>query len=232
MFQFKQFVIHQDRCAMKVTETACIQGAWASVSNHVKRVLDIGSGTGLLSLMLAQRYPAIEIHAVELDEAGFQQGQDNIAASKFATRIHAWHGDIREFQTETQFDFIISNPPFFEQQLKSPNPNKNLAWHSDQLNLSELLHAISELVAPHGKACILYPWSRWDQFNHECTEQGLWVERVLVIQHSAQHPKSHFIAMVGKDKTSELFSETLIVKQDQQYTTAMQQLMRDFYLKL
>lgn len=232
MFQFKQFIIHQDRCAMKVTETACIQGAWAPLSNQVKRVLDIGSGTGLLSLMLAQRYPTIEIHAVELDEAGFQQGQENIAASAFASRIQAWHGDIREFETETLFDFIISNPPFFEQQLKSPNPNKNLAWHSDQLNLTELLHAVSRLVAPHGKACILYPWNRWDHFNQACIEQGLLVERVLFIQHSAKHPTTHFIAIIGKENASELFAETLIVKQDQQYTAAMQQWMRDFYLKL
>eukprot|EP01136_Pigoraptor_vietnamica_P012822 Opistho-1_new@53158 len=112
-FQFKQFTIHQDKCAMKVSTDACIQGAWTPIANDVVHVLDIGTGTGLLSLMLAQRNSNIHIDAIELDADAARQAQENISASPWADRVDVMQGDVTAYQFAKQYDMVICNPPFF-----------------------------------------------------------------------------------------------------------------------
>ena len=138
-FQFKQFIIHQDRCAMKVCTDACILGAWfgTKLPSNI-RVLDIGSGTGLLIMMLAQNIEAA-IDGIEIDLPAFKQLQENISQNEWKKRIHVYPGDIRNFSFPQQYDFIISNPPFFENDLASESLAEQTAKHSKDLSLDELI---------------------------------------------------------------------------------------------
>src|SRR5262245_58656662 len=139
-FQFKQFVIHQEHCAMKVTTDGCLFGAWVAASKAGnaaagKHVLDIGTGTGLLSLMYAQKHPHAQIDAIEIDEAAAQQAADNFAASPWQKRLQLIHSDIKDYRPSHPYDTIISNPPFYENQLSSGNAKKNMAHHSSSIGL-------------------------------------------------------------------------------------------------
>ncbi|MGN6568280.1 MAG: tRNA1(Val) (adenine(37)-N6)-methyltransferase, partial [Flavipsychrobacter sp.] len=138
-FQFKQFRIEQDKCAMKVSTDACIQGAWTPIHDHVRHVLDIGTGTGLLSLMLAQRDPRMHIDAVELDEQAATQAKENIVSSPFSERIDIIHGDAKEYQANQQYDLIICNPPFFQNSLLGDNSKRNTARHTLSFSYEDLL---------------------------------------------------------------------------------------------
>ncbi len=162
-FKFKQFTIQQGGCAMKVTTDACLFGAWVA-SNiqenlyYIKRILDIGTGTGLLSVMLAQQSPAY-IDSVEIDTDAAQQAQTNFKGV-------LWQGGLKVYETAIQhfigkpYDFIITNPPFFDNDLKSDDVKRNLALHSSALSLEELLANITRLLLPTGQFAILLPFHR------------------------------------------------------------------------
>ncbi len=139
-FEFKQFVIHQGDCAMKVTTEGCLFGALVEGANP-KRILDIGAGTGLLSLMLAQKYPSAKIHAVELDQKAHIQAQANFAKSPWAENLQIHVGRIQDFHPREKFDLIVCNPPFFKNSLHSNDKSKNLAIHDavfEPIRLSQL----------------------------------------------------------------------------------------------
>jgi tRNA1Val (adenine37-N6)-methyltransferase len=229
MFQFKQFTIHQTQVAMKLTEVACIQGAWSACEKADATLLDIGFGTGVLSLMMAQRFPEVRITAVEMDGPSFEQGRSNMAASPFADRIIAVQEDIREFRAKDRFDYIMVNPPFFENQLKSNSAEKNSAWHSTQLTLAELFLCLKNLLAPTGSFSILLRMDRKVEFEGWLTEYGWKVNRCLFIQHREKMPVKYFVAVCSSD--GETYGEEfLIQKNDNGYTEAMQRLMQEFYL--
>lgn len=156
-FKFKQFTIFQDQCAMKVCTDACIFGASIEVKD-AKRILDIGTGTGLLSLMLAQRSEA-EIVAVEIDENAFHQAKFNIEQSPWGSKISLFHTDIQTFSknSDEKFDLVVSNPPFFQNHLKSYTNSKNKAKHNDTLTLEELASSINAVLSGNGEAIILLP---------------------------------------------------------------------------
>jgi tRNA1Val (adenine37-N6)-methyltransferase len=132
-FQFKQFTVHQGDCAMKVTTDACIQGAWTPVQKDEVRILDIGAGTGLLSLMLAQKAPNAIVDAVELNEQAATQAGQNFAGSPWADRLNVICSDIQGYRATHKYDLIISNPPFFNNSLKGPEASRNNARHTTAL---------------------------------------------------------------------------------------------------
>ena len=153
-FQFKQFTIHHDRFAMKVTTDSCFFGAWVAEEikkekRKIKNALDIGAGTGLLSLMIAQKNK-IEIDAVEIDKDASQQAKENIEASPWKNQIHIFNEDIVSFQPGKKYDCIISNPPFYENELASEKQKRNIAHHSEQLTISEVLRVIKNHLDEEG----------------------------------------------------------------------------------
>ncbi|CCH00681.1 methyltransferase small [Fibrella aestuarina BUZ 2] len=163
MFRFKQFTIQQDRTAMKVCTDACVLGAWAQIEAGTY-LLDIGTGTGLLALMAAQRNPNAQIDAVELDEAAAQQAADNVAASPFADRITVHQSAIQQFYPPSavspsplRYDHILTNPPFYVNSLRSPDKAVNRALHTDELPFADLLVAVRRLLAPTGTWWVLLP---------------------------------------------------------------------------
>ncbi len=227
-FQFKQFLIQQDRCAQKVSEVACIQGAWTSLPPSCHRVLDIGSGTALLSLMLAQRYE-VQIDAIEIDFDTYTQGKENIQNSPFKEKINALQGDINSHPFTQPYDFIISNPPFFEKQLKADGEKANTAKHSSQLTLKELIGKMDVLLTDEGQFCILFPHNRMAELEEVCAAFQFYPMSYLILQHSAAHVPKVFVAVFSKQRHP-LQQETFIIKENGVYTERMRQLTEAYYL--
>jgi tRNA1Val (adenine37-N6)-methyltransferase len=240
-FQFKQFLVRQDACAMKVCTDACIFGAWfARLPLLGHRELDIGSGTGLLMLMAAQQQPHT-IHGIELDPAAYGQLSENIAASPWKDRLRAFAGDVRGFAPDTRYDHILSNPPFFEGDLPSGNASRNRAMHSQELTLEELLQATDALLTDQGTFTVLLPFHRQDYFIRQAAGHGYTLQKSLLVQQTPRH--TPFRAMLhftrnpppgpGELPVSAPAQEFLIIRDEQDsYTPAFVDLLKDYYLYL
>ena len=237
-FQFKQFIIHQDACAMKVTTDSCLFGSMiGSLMNGsvVKNVLDIGTGSGLLSLMIAQQFPAALIDAVEIDEAAANQAQENVLASPWKNQIRVIHTDIKKFHAEKKYDLVISNPPFYENELKSPDNRKNIAHHQTHLYPSELVHSIKENISVNGKFCLLLPFKKKEEWLILLNNAGLQSEQIVYVKQTLNHPTHFRMIIQGRTGTGlENCKESIVIIKDgdNQYTDAFKLLLRDFYLHL
>ncbi len=232
-FRFKQFTIHQEHCAMKVTTDACILGAWfAAKVPEYSTILDIGSGTGLLMLMLAQQTEA-EIHGIEIQLDCFRQLKQNIKDSPWQDRLRVYPGDVRQFAFPVKFDFILSNPPFFENDLRSESAGEQIAKHSQTLNLEELLEAISRNLQPYGNFGILLPWHRVDAFHQMALKAGYSLTERLAVRQSPKH--GFFRGILHYSRAHEGFadeSELTITDEQGTYTPEFTELLRAYYLKL
>ena len=232
-FQFKQFTIHQDRCAMKVSTEACILGAWfANLDIRPKTILDIGSGTGLLMLMLAQKWPGT-FHGIEIDPDAAGQLNENIDASPRKEKCIAYQGDIRNYTLPIQYDFIITNPPFYENQLNSKNRSINLARHSSELSLEELLTSIQSHLNPTGSFGIILPTNRAIYFAKMASENQFYLKQKLDIRHSDLHGDFRTILHMGRKESPQVLTSTLIIRDEAgNYSREFTHLMKDYYLYL
>ena len=169
-FKFKQFTVYQDKCAMKVCTDACLFGAWtAACGSQLKAhsLLDIGTGTGLLSLMLAQKLPDVIIDAIEIDQAASQQAKENFEASPWKERLNVYNTSIQQFASTAKhkYDIIICNPPFYENDLKRNNAKRNMALHSAEIRLEELIKISGDLLKDDGKLFILINYNRTEKLR-------------------------------------------------------------------
>ncbi len=230
-FQFKQFTVHQDRCAMKVCTDSCLFGAWIPLDSGPTNILDIGTGTGLLSLMLAQRSNAA-IDAIELEEAAALQAKENIASSPWHDSIRVHHEDILTFTTPKLYDLIVSNPPFYEQSVLSEDSDEQSAKHATTLTLDALLNKSAQLLHPEGKLAILLPYFRMQELIDNARQHHLYPERALKVQPTPKHAFFRCMILFGRNAI-EMRTEELIIKDnDQQYSAAASALLRPFYLHL
>ena len=231
-FKFKQFTIHQDQCAMKVSTEACILGAW--VPNTVpNRILDIGTGTGLLALMLAQRIDA-KIDAVELDVAAANQARQNVSESKWKDRINVINQNVFDWAktTNEKYDLIVSNPPFFTNNQKSEVSQKNLAKHdTSDFNKENLAMALKKLLSEEGSAYILYPEFESEQFQNELEKLGLFYTPSLIIRNQPNGPVFRIISRVTKKKML-VETQELNIREGQEHSTEFEHLLKPYYLKL
>ncbi|HAA17064.1 MAG TPA: methyltransferase [Cytophagales bacterium] len=230
-FQFKQFTVHQGQCAMKVTTDACVFGALAEAIAP-QRILDIGTGTGLLSLMLAQRYHA-PIDAVELDEAAAQQASQNFRLSPWSSNLHLHQGAIQEFTPSTSYDLIVTNPPFFGNQLPSQNPEKRNAWHQTTLGSRELAEAISRLLSKEGKGWVLLPPKEASTFQSHAQAVGLRLH-CQIAHHSFRESEPHLCTMAwGKEAINPVATELVYYKDAKKsLTEKMRDLLTPYYMFL
>jgi len=203
-FQFKQFTIQQDRCAMKVSTDACLFGAY--VARQINRrqlvadtVLDIGTGTGLLSLMVAQKTKGT-MDAVELDKTAFQQASHNFEQSPWKERLNIFNTDVLSFYPGKTYDCIISNPPFFEGDLKSGNKNKDAAKHDTTLTLEQLLMVIGKHLSQNGFFAVLLPCQRIDFFIEIAISAHYFLQVQVLIRHTREHPVSRGILFFSRQK--------------------------------
>lgn len=229
-FTFKQFTINQDRCAMKVCTDACILGASTDVEN-VNTILDIGTGTGLLSLMLAQRTNA-QIDAVEIDEDAYQQAVMNVKESRFSEKIEVYHQRIQDFTTTETYDLIISNPPFYQQSLKSSDVKANKALHAVELSLDELIDSVLRLLSINGKFVVLLPPFEIEKLIRIAQKKGLYLSKKMLIRHDESKPIFRVIATFLTQKVHNLEEKTLIIhKEDgKTYSDEFRALLKDYYL--
>jgi tRNA1Val (adenine37-N6)-methyltransferase len=232
-FQFKQFTIWQDRCAMKVSTEACILGAWfARQDIKCETILDIGSGTGLLMLMLAQKWPG-QFHGIEIDTVATEQLKENIRQSPWKEACTLFGGDIRTYSLPVVYDFIITNPPFYEKQLASPNSSVNLARHSSTLTLEELLQAIEVNLSSTGSFGIILPTDRAIHFEKLAKENQFYLLQKLHIRHSAVHGEFRIILHMGRNEGKQTSSALFIIRDDAgNYTDGFIEIMQDYYLNL
>jgi len=230
-FQFKQFTIHQDRCAMKVCTDACILGAWfAEKIPSRSTVLDIGSGTGLLMLMLAQKNRS-EIDGIELDLSSFKQLKENIINSKWKENLRVFPGDVRTFSFASKYDFIIVNPPFFEGDLLSSTPEKNIAMHSKALTLGDLVRVIDDNLSVSGFFGVLLPHHRAKYFQEIALQRKFHLHEKLLIRQTPRHPYFRSILCFSRNKENFTVKEELTIQNETgEYTPEFVELMKDYYL--
>lgn len=232
IFQFKQFTIEQDRCGMKVTTDSCLFGAWvASKLDNPNRILDIGAGTGLLSLMLAQNTRAC-IDAVEIETECFQQLQENLKGSSFSGKINPIHVDIKQYQIDQQYDVIISNPPFHQDQLQSVADKINYARHEEGLNVEELSRIASAMTHEKGKIFVLLPYYRKMEFLNLININGLHIEELITVSHSVKHLPFRVMFMISKVDCLLQEEEIFIHDESGKYTDRFADLLRPYYLYL
>ncbi len=232
-FQFKEFRIEQDLCAMKVTTDACIQGAWTPILPNVARVLDVGIGTGLLCLMLAQRNKDILVDGIEFDKDAVVQAGDNINASPWKDRVCILEGDVRDYDFVHKYDLIISNPPFFNDSLLSDNDSKNLARHTLFLSYPDLLKVLEAHLLEDGYASIMLPFTEYQEWK-ELLAQNAWFELgSLSVSHTITAPVKRVVGIFSKNKIAAINAQKLAVcDNDNKYTAAFIDLLSQFYLNL
>ena len=233
MFRFKQFTIFQERCAMKVCTDACVLGAWAGVES-AQYILDIGTGTGLLALMAAQRSSSVkQITALEIDSVAFEQASENSRNSPFHSLINVQNVAVQDFIPPILgYDYVICNPPFYENQMLSPQFKTNQAHHSVSLRHSELIAAVARLLKPDGTLGVLLPLAQSKTFSLEAIKMGLQTKRNLFLRHNAQKPVFRVLTEYCFGETLEKTTETLDIYDTEHpnYTAAFRSLLKDFYL--
>jgi len=232
-FKFKQFTVQQEKCAMKVCTDACVLGAWADISS-AERILDIGAGTGLLSLMVAQRNENVSINAVELDEGAYIQATENAVNSPFNNRIKIFNQAIQDFHVEKLFDSIITNPPFFQSDLRSPDLKINQAHHAASLTFEDLLESVDRLLTKDGQWNILLPVDEGIVFQEMAEKSGWILIRKLTLFHQNGKKPFRRIMAFQRHKSADypVINTDLFIYEDdgKTYHTAFRKLMKDFYL--
>ncbi|GAB3224533.1 methyltransferase [Hymenobacter seoulensis] len=235
-FQFKQFRIEQGQCAMKVCTDACVLGAVAPVQGAA-RILDIGTGTGLLALMAAQRNPTAQLVAVELDEAAAAQAAANFRASPWAERLELRAMPLAQLAASTPapFDHILCNPPFFRNSLRSPDGPRTTARHTatDSLTFAELAKFAADFLAPAGQLTVLLPPPEMQHFEQDATAAGLYPSVRRVMQHRPGSKPLRHITTFGRQ--ADLVTEELLAlheKETEAYTRQFQELLGPFYMAL
>lgn len=233
-FTFKQFFIAHDRCAMKVGTDAILLGAWVPVT-QADTVLDIGSGSGLLALMLAQRTSEkVIIDAVELDSAAVQQAQDNVQASPWASRIAVHRADICLWQppTNRRYALIVSNPPYYEKGVACSSAQREQARYTTTLSYQALLKAAQQWITEQGLFCVVLPFQTSAEFLQQAESQG-WSLRFRTDVAETEHRPPHRVLLALSLEAGWVNHTQLVIRgSDKGYSMAFCQLTRDFYLSM
>jgi len=248
-FQFKKFIVHQEHTSMKVCTDACLFGAWAASDENIKdaqKILDIGAGTGLLSLLLAQANHNATITAVEIEQAAATEAASNFKLSSWHEQLNLVHDSIQNFgnNTNRRYDVIITNPPFYEGDLKSPDENKNTAAHSTALPWNVLIENVAKLLTDGGSFFVLIPTLRAYTMQKLCNTNGLQLEEEVLVHNTAKTLPIRAMQKFTKLRVGQMDAEKPInipqVKRtkifikdtDNNYSPEFNALLKDYYLHL
>lgn len=232
-FRFKQFTINQERCAMKVGTDGVLLGAWCDV-NEASEILDVGTGTGLIALMLAQRNTSANICGIEIDKEAALQAQENVNNSPWSNRVKIAHAPFQTFeaQAEMKFDLIVSNPPFFCNSLKNPDKKKSTARHSDELPFGSLLACSANLLNSNGRLAVILPVTEGDIFSGLAADIGLHCAKRVVVYPKPDSEPKRLLLEFSKNK-GETATGSLIIETETRhcYSPEFENLTKDFYIR-
>ncbi|TWI85234.1 tRNA1Val (adenine37-N6)-methyltransferase [Lacibacter cauensis] len=248
-FQFKQFTVQQEKAALKVSTDSCLFGAWIaeevrSMKYEVRSVgtpltthhsplaiLDIGAGTGLLMLMLAQKNNAM-IDGIEIDEPSYQQAKENIEASPWKERLQLFQADVKQFSFSKKYDLILSNPPFYEGDLKAGAANRNVAMHDAGLKLDELVGIVAANLTEAGSFAVLLPFTRAEYMIEKAATANLHLQKHVQVKQSVKHGYFRSMLLFAHTTKEPVVEELAIKDADNNYTVDFVNLLKDYYLYL
>lgn len=233
-FSFKQFNVQQDRCAMKIGTDGVLLGAWTPLINNPYNLLDIGAGTGILSLMLAQRSNLEQIDAIEIDEGAYEQCVENFEASPWSDRLFCFHAGLDEFvdDPEEEYDLIISNPPFYTDTFKSENTQRDIARFEDALPFEELIEAADLLLSDNGIFSVIIPYKEETKFVSMCKELELFPLKITRVKGTPTSEIKRSLLAFTRIEQTPIIDELTIEILRHQYTPEYIALTEDFYLKM
>jgi tRNA1Val (adenine37-N6)-methyltransferase len=235
MFSFKQFSIQQDRCAMKIGTDGVLLGAWTPIENNPFSILDIGAGTGIIALMLAQRSNAEQIDALEIDEEAYEQSVDNFENSPWSDRLFCFHAGLDEFveEPEDEYDLIVSNPPFYTDDYKSENEQRDLARFADAMPFEDLIEAAALLLSENGVFSVIIPFKEEENFLALAAAYELYPLKITRVKGTPTTEIKRSLLAFSRNENAIITPGELIIETSRhQYTTEYIELTKDFYLKM
>jgi tRNA1Val (adenine37-N6)-methyltransferase len=234
-FQFKQFSVQQDQCAMKIGTDGVLLGAWAPVEQNPFSILDIGTGTGIIALMLAQRSTAQQIDALEIDENAYEQATDNFENSPWNDRLFCFHAGLDEFteEPEDEYDLIVSNPPFYAEDYKTNYEQRDLARFQDALPFEDLVEAADLLLSENGILAVILPFKEEERFLAIANEFELYPIKITRVKGTPTTEIKRSLLAFKRFELPTLHSDELIIETARhQYTPEYIELTQEFYLKM
>lgn len=235
-FKFKQFEVQQDQCAMKIGTDGVLLGAWASLKHEPTSILDIGAGTGILALMLAQRSNALSmnIDAIEIDDYAYEQCVENFENAPWSDRLFCYHASLAEFveEIEDKYELIVSNPPFYSENYKTKNKQRDLARFQDAMPFEHLIESVFHLLSKKGVFSVVIPFKEENSFIEIASTIGLLPNKILRVKGNASSEfKRSLIEFSFRESAIEL-NELIIETERHKYTEDFVELTKDFYLKM
>lgn len=233
-FRFKQFSINQDRCAMKVGTDAVLLGAWTTLEQNPQKILDIGAGTGIIALMLAQRSDAQCIDAIEIEDNAYEQCVENFEDSPWSDRLFCYHASLLEFseEIEEEYDLIVSNPPFYSADFKTENMQRDLARFYDAMPFEHLLNGVSKLLSKHGMFSVIIPYQEEENFTLLASKLNLFPIKILRVRGNPSTEIKRSLIAFSFDRKDIECDEIVIETSRHKYTSKYIDLTKDFYLKM
>lgn len=229
MFQFKQFTIRQDRTPMKVGTDGVLLGAWAELE-YAENILDIGTGTGLIALMSAQRNSSARINAIEIEPDACQQARENVSASRWADRIEVIQSALQDFKPEKAYDSIVCNPPFFINSTLTPDNGRTLARHCDSLPHTDLIIHVVRLLAPGGTFSVILPVCEAKELITYAQLHQLYPHHITRVHPTPTKPPKRYLIQFSTDQSNTIEDDLVIELSRHQYSKEYIELTRDFYL--
>jgi tRNA1Val (adenine37-N6)-methyltransferase len=235
IFQFKQFAVNQDQCAMKIGTDGVLLGAWVPIDNSANTILDIGTGTGIIALMLAQRCDAQQIDALEIDENAYEQAVDNFESSPWSDRLFCFHAGLDEFveEPEDEYDLIVSNPPFYVEDYRPENPQRDLARFQEAMPFEDLVEAAALLLSENGVFAVIIPFKEEENFLALAKEYELFPIKITRVKGTHETQIVRSLLAFRRYELAVLTADELVIEISRhEYTDDYIALTKDFYLKM
>ena len=234
-FRFKEFTVSQENCAMKVGTDGVLLGAWVEISEEVDSIFDIGAGSGLIALQMAQRSEASTIDAIEIEPKAFEQAVENFENSPWGDRLYCYHASLQEFADEMdeQYDLIISNPPYYNDTFKHLKQDRALARHTHELSFQQLLMATSKLLSSNGSCAFIIPFKEESDFLVKAAAEHLYPSRITQVRGNTKASLKRSLIQMTKSQSNQLHVDELVIELDRHvYTKQYMELVNKFYLNM